>query len=349
MSKKSLFVVLFSALLCAGCENTLPLPDEYMQPLLVMNGLFTPDSLLAVQLTRSRGINEVPESTLPPGYLGSPVNPDKYPTVEDAEVCLYVDDVWQEALTHVGDGVYRSALFRPVEGQRIRLEAENASLGSVSGETALPRTVPIESVTFGNMSLSYIYGIRTECTPDGCVEDTVGYYIDYEYDLNIRFTDPGDEHNYYRLLVEHEEYDDYWMQDRIDLTPVFDPGGEALDEFIDVGNADYYYNQFDDELFNGKTFTISLPMYLSSGYVDLTEDSPESPSEPPARKLRITLQSISRDYYLYLKTMGQLVGSSLLNDLFAEPVQVYNNIEGGIGIVGGCAASTMQVTVDVAE
>ena len=330
MSKKSLFVVLLSALLCAGCENTLPLPDEYMQPLLVMNGLFTPDSLLTVQLTRSRGINEVQQGS------------SAYPTVD-------VDDVWQEALAHVGDGVYRSASFRPVEGQRIRLEAENSSLGSVSGETALPRTVPVESVTFGNMSLSYIYGIQTECSPDGCVDDTVGYSIDYEYDLNIRFTDPGNERNYYRLLVEHEEYDDYWMQDYIDLTPVFDPGGEALDEFIDVGNADYYYNQFDDELFDGKTFTISLPMYLSSGYVDLTADSPESPSEPPVRKLRITLQSISRDYYLYLKTMGQLVGSSLLNDLFAEPVQVYNNIEGGIGIVGGCAASTMQVTVDVAE
>ena len=349
MSKKSLFAILIFALLCTGCENTLPLPDEYMRPLMVMNGLFTPDSLLEVQLTRSRSINEVPESTLPPGHYGSPVNPGKYPPVEDAEVRLYVDDVLRETLPHVGNGVYRSASFRPAEGQRIRVEAENAALGSVSGETALPRTVPIDSVTFGNMSLSYIYGIRTECTPDGCVEDTVGYSIDYEYDLNIRFTDPGNERNYYRLLVEHEEYDDYWMQDRIDLTPVFDPGGEALDEFIDVGNADYYYNQFDDELFNGKTFTISLPMYLSSDYVDLTADSPESPSEPPVRKLRITLQSISHDYYLYLKTMGQLVGSSLLNDLFAEPVQVYNNIERGIGIVGGCAASTMQVTVDVAE
>ena len=47
--------------------------------------------------------------------------------------------------------------------------------------------------------------------------------------------------------------------------------------------------------------------------------------------------------------MGQLVGSSLLNDLFAEPVQVYNNIEGGIGIVGGCRASTAEVTVEAAE
>ena len=46
MSKKSLFAILIFALLCTGCENTLPLPDEYMRPLMVMNGLFTPDSLL---------------------------------------------------------------------------------------------------------------------------------------------------------------------------------------------------------------------------------------------------------------------------------------------------------------
>ena len=168
MSKKSLFAILIFALLCTGCENTLPLPDEYMRPLMVMNGLFTPDSLLDVQLTRSRSINEVPESSLPPGYYGSPVNPGKYPPVEDAEVRLYVDDVLRETLPHVGNGVYRSASFRPAEGQRIRVEAENAALGGVSGETALPRTVPIDSVTFGNMSLAYSYNIQTECSADGC-------------------------------------------------------------------------------------------------------------------------------------------------------------------------------------
>ena len=348
MSKKSLFAIFIFALFCTGCENTLPLPDEYMRPLLVMNGLFTPDSLLEVQLTHSRGINEVPESTLPPGSYGSPVNPGKYPPVEDAEVRLYVDDVLRETLPHVGNGVYRSASFRPAEGQRIRVEAENAALGSVSGETALPRTVPIDSVTFGNMSLAYSYNIQTECSADGCVDDTVGYSIDYEYDLRIRFTDPAGERNYYCLQVEREEYEDYWVKEHFDLAPVFDPGSEALDEFVDVGNADYYYNQFDDELFDGKAFTIALPMYLSGNYVDLTADTPGIPSEPPVRRLRITLQSISRDYYLYLKTMGQLVGSSLLNDLFAEPVQVYNNIEGGIGIVGGCRASTAEVTVEAA-
>ena len=113
--------------------------------------------------------------------------------------------------------------------------------------------------------------------------------------------------------MEREEYDVYWVKEHFDLAPVFNPGSEALDEFVDVGNADYYYNQFDDELFDGKAFTIALPMYLSGNYVDLTADTPGIPSEPPVRRLRITLQSISRDYYLYLKTMGQLVGSSLLN------------------------------------
>lgn len=324
------------------------MPDEYMQPLLVMNGLFTPDSLLEVQLTRSRSINEVPESTLPPGHYGSPVNPGKYPPVEDAEVRLYVDDVLRETLLHVGNGVYRSDSFRPAEGQRIRVEAENAALGSVSGETALPRLVPIDSVTFGNMSPSFVYDIQTECSADGCVDDTVGYSIDYEYDLRIRFTDPAGEHNYYRLQVEHlERIGTYWVTEHIDLAPVFDPGSEALDEFIEVDNVDYYYNQFDDELFDGKAFTIALSMYLSGGYVSLPLNTSINTPNPPDRVMRITLQSISRDYYLYLKTMGQLVGSSLLNDLFAEPVQVYNNIEGGIGIVGGCRASTAKVTVDV--
>jgi len=53
------------------------------------------------------------------------------------------------------------------------------------------------------------------------------------------------------------------------------------------------------------------------------------------------LQSISKSYYLYLQTRASIKS----NTFFAEPVQVYNNVDGGIGILGSYTSNVRKLTL----
>jgi hypothetical protein len=81
------------------------------------------------------------------------------------------------------------------------------------------------------------------------------------------------------------------------------------------------YFVFSDELFNGKDYSLKFRL--------------ESPPEHYDR-CKVVLRHISKDYYLYVRTVA-----AESDDIFTEPVQIYSNVNGGIGIM---AASTSVVT-----
>ena len=55
----------------------------------------------------------------------------------------------------------------------------------------------------------------------------------------------------------------------------------------------------------------------------------------------ITLQQISKDLYLYLKTRSASGG----DDFLSEPVQVHNNIIGGLGVLGSYASVVKVIEI----
>ncbi len=95
-----------------------------------------------------------------------------------------------------------------------------------------------------------------------------------------------------------------------------------FDTFYD-GN---YYFIFDDALFDGEkiTFDISMNLY----YFGIHELNPLVDN-----KLIIRMYHLSKDYYLYKKTLDAY--NSSFGSMFTEPVQIYSNIKGGIGIFAG--------------
>ena len=51
----------------------------------------------------------------------------------------------------------------------------------------------------------------------------------------------------------------------------------------------------------------------------------------------VSLQSISEEYYYYLKSRG----ASGKDDFYSEPVQILSNIKGGIGFMGAYSTSNV--------
>jgi hypothetical protein len=129
--------------------------------------------------------------------------------------------------------------------------------------------------------------------------------------LSITFPDNGSTKNYYHLEVVYAQE----LSGELYIYPIY---FGSSDVSLDLGQDQVESASFTDDLFNGSEKRIEIYFIDHRAYYDF---------------LQITLTSASRDIYLYNRTtqaFGQTQGNP-----FAEPVQVYNNIQGGFGIFGG--------------
>jgi hypothetical protein len=129
--------------------------------------------------------------------------------------------------------------------------------------------------------------------------------------LSITFPDNGSTKNYYHLEVVYAQE----LSGELYIYPIY---FGSSDVSLDLGQDQIESATFTDDLFNGSEKRIEIYFIDHRAYYDF---------------LQITLTSASRDIYLYNRTtqaFGQTQGNP-----FAEPVQVYNNIQGGFGIFGG--------------
>lgn len=334
---KKIYRILFFLVVLAGslssCENEIKFHEGDITPFMVMNGLLSPDSVISVDLSESMSVID------PRGEC---------PRVEDAEVKLYVDGQLRGTLVHTSAGHYVSASgFTPAVGQHIAITAANTRLGSIGGASTMPAVARIDSVAFGNVKKTVEYRLD-ENGDNGTEPDTIGYFVNYTFNLNLTFTDPAEEANFYRLMMHKRTYenDSSWVTIEsivYDLKDAFNP--DVTGELIETTDYTYYYNEFDDKIFDGTTFTLRIPLEVSHYYsyvTDYTHSSQNTPeTEEKDKELYIDLQSISSDYFHYLRARGKVDNSSIINDLFTEPIQIYTNIEGGNGILG-CYTSNIR-------
>ena len=153
----------------------------------------------------------------------------------------------------------------------------------------------------------------THCTQDG---DFFGF--------NVQIKDPAQETNYYLLKIEKTVscYSGYST-----ITISANSDDLSLD---DQWQGSYIIN---DNIFNGKTKVFPLDIALSNLYN--YNDS--------INTFYISLYSISKDYYLYAKTVQAQNYSG--NSPFSEPIMVYNNIKNGYGIFAGASVYRYSIKV----
>ena len=277
---------------------------------------------------------------------------DNHPNVvlKDAQVKLFVNDAFREEMRfQEGDKVfntsgYFSSDFIPQAGDRIRIEASYPKFGEAKAATIVPDSVKITSASVKVMDAN------------GLNMRTAVYEVTFKDDPNVT--------NYYLLRMEEGapvfdgiakkytgEYEWFDTNPNFATDPIFGQSFSALDQI--VGN-DWINGRdgcvFSDELINGQEYTIRLlsPSYsgtmrstvpLLRPYVSL-DQLDKSDYSPIPFKLRVHLYPISADYYWYLKVLQdknmQSVSNSLIDAGLAEPLRVYSNIDGGVGILGSC-------------
>jgi hypothetical protein len=281
-----------------SCEKELELKDSDPTREIVVNGVVPANDSIQLQIFRTSGV----------------LTPDTACPLTNATVSMYVNDIALGQFLHNGHGVYTgdNRKFKP--GDNCRIEVQCDGYDAVEAVTTIPYPT-----TLGDYEVTF--------------QKSADYYYDEPAPhISITLHDPADEANYYELEVighswvyesHYEIVNDDWTEVVTDSSYFATQIYIQSDDPVLTENFSWYGNSifFDDHLINGKNY--KLIFYLDP-YIeyDTQYDS-----------LFVNLKTLSKELYLYRNTYRKQVDAN--ENPFAQPVQVYSNIDGGFGIFGG--------------
>lgn len=293
-----------------ACTKFIEFEGEDATPRLVVNGVFSPDSVFEIEMSNSLGFIDVAQ--IAPRTDGRAV-------VYDASSNLI------DSLVHVGDGIYRGTSAATV-GNTYTVRASAGRFDEVYATDILPLPVPVDSWDTAS------------------AESSDPFLGNGSLDIFFTLTDPADRDNYYMVEIFQSPgyYIDYVFNP---VTEQFEPDTIFFDgpptrqymstsdqvlqieanEFSDGGEQFGSVFFFTDRLFSGETRRFQVRLDYYAGYSDI----------------EIRLTSASRGYWRYMRTIDRYDYSS--GDPFSEPVQIYTNIEGGLGIWAGYSVSSATI------
>lgn len=224
MCARLLLPLLFLGILFSACEQIIEIELPAHTPQLVVNSTFSPDSLLHVQVSASKHLQDTANLR----------------SVDNARLVVYEDGVAWDSLEFVPaagfEGPHYLGKRYPVAGRTYRIQASAPGFTDVQGEDRIPMPVPIQGVTR---------------------RDSVsGSNPDYPYtELSITFDDPVGEGDAYVFGA--------FFRDSIETNPgVSTFFNYALQvESADPNlQYDFYSGTFSlsDKTFDGRRVTIKL-------------------------------------------------------------------------------------------
>ncbi len=313
-NNKILLIVLFITVttIMQSCvkEIDISMPDS--QKSMVLNGFIQPDSAITVNISRSMGALEDGD----------------VPFLENVEVSLYENNILIETLQYSQNGNYTSDKTIK-ENATYKIEAESQNLKNIITDCRIPDKPVIISV---------------DTTKETKIEVYENYYNDVSYNdtnyvtivnFDIKIDDPSGKENYYFLAISQvEEVYDYDNWDYQTNKPEF---LGYQDVYTYYNGSDFIFKEnyftlngikgqiFTDDIFNGKEFNITVNI---TNYQDLKDE--ENHFE---EKYKIALLSINKELYQYIRSYNKNAETG--DNPFAQPVQVFSNIENGMGIFAG--------------
>lgn len=214
------------------------------------------------------------------------------------------------SLLEAAEGMYTFDC-RPQAGDSLELHLDVPSYASIHAGTRVPQKPSVEAEL---------------------LVDTLSEYV-CRCQLKVKIHDPSGA-DFYRLSVQGWDWytraigDTVYMPVPIGMSTndmVF-TDVSSLDYLLDGGETEAYGQQFffSDELFNGRVYTMTFSF-------DMYEPLPYDFKNRP---LVLKMSSFSKDLYRYRQTKEASYEGI---DFLTEPVQIYSNINGGIGIFAASA------------
>lgn len=300
-------IYIFLALSLTSClEKEIPFEGRDAKTLLSLSATFSTDSLMTVYLAPTKSV------------IGKDVEIERF-TGKQATVDVYQGGEFMESLVYNENIKGFVGSNKPQEGMSYTIKAKAEGLDAVVARVEIPKSVEISNVS-------------------KLVEKISDSYEDRRF--SVIFNDPSAK-NYYKLNVYsisgYNESDGKVVK-YMKIIPFTSDDAVFKGKSDDIGDAfDAEYSNlfgvFSDEFIGESSYTIDVD--LNSYDLDTYSDY---------FKLFVSLQSISEDYYLFLKSRELQIEQD--DSPFSEPVQIWSNVEGGVGIAAAYSVSTKEIIID---
>ncbi len=301
-------ILLILPVVCLACETVVEVEPPPYAPQYVATGFFSQDSTWSLTVHRSLSVGE---------FQGA-----QRQFVDDATVSILLGDKTVDKLRYHGSGWYRSTQGEyPIANTSYTLSIEVQGHPRLMAVAEAPAPAAVLHSSVELLSTQQFGGI-----------------IHGKYKMELRFKDTLGP-NYYGIRVY-----------RLQPNPIFDyyPDANGPDsvyqvESIQDVNVGWYCGFVDaairsrdtdganfgcthsvvmDEYFDGREYVWSG---VVSGHIFL--------DKPRRNEVLVVLSTLSEEYFEYHRTLD-LQG---FDDLFSEPLSVFSNIQGGLGIFAGYA------------
>ncbi len=294
------YLSLFLIFVCLGCETVIEInPPEYT-PEPVATSFFSPDSVWSMTLHRSLGINAKGDTST------------EY--ITDASVRIMDGSNMIEALNYVGNGEYRANKGRlPASSTKYTLHVDLPGATSIQATSTAPPPVPFSDYSIEKVGEGFFR------------DDTI-------YRLKAVFKDEPNP-NFYQIGIyqyvesQFPEMDSLYDRQSVnELHPGWACGYVAAAETeidIEGGGMTGGCGGLDaivvtDRNFDGGTYPWSATVEVSEGW--------------GRSELLLVLSSLSEEYFEYQRTLEH---NLFLDPLLDEPINVYSNVSGGLGVFAG--------------
>lgn len=311
MKREFIILLFFVTFIYSSCYKDINMDKYYPNPDLVLNGVVSADTVVMLSISRTKFFTDT----------------NHYEIINDAEVSLFVNGIFYEYMqwtmdsSFYGGGVYMS-YYKPQTGDIIKIEAAT-KYGNAWVEDSVPAKVRIEDVAFSHRLLFEGKGFGVD--ENGNIVEIPTMEITYR----ITFTDDAAVKNYYLIRVENPLPYGFGNLD-FSSEPVFVDQVSVIDGlFGDNSIPGQGGRAFSDHLLNGQRYTLVVKESQSSNspFYDYA----------PALGRKLILYAITESYYNYLMSMQMSADSENNTNLstfgFAEPVRIFSNINGGVGII----------------
>lgn len=352
--KKNLAILPLLALLAGACTN--PLDYQSGQPplVLVMNAMLRTDETTHVIWLSCGSIDRL--DFVKDADLSCYINDEFVAKAIPVRATEPVDENFEEKRKYfdAGGSIATAYLLKATikPGDKVRLVADWYDLHASA--TAYAPQAPV---------LAALDTVRTDRSIYSAPNDPAPALT-----CRMRLEDRSGEENWYRICVTYDAgmpapesdregemirwqgampftyYKDKILNDGF-RTP---DEGQSFGSLLEVIGTHVYskYCSFSDKAFDGTSATVEFDIF--EGYmtrraltVGWTDEHPKSPTE---LRMKIDLQSLSKEAYYHLNALTLSQVSGLDWSPLYEPVRLPNNVQGGLGLV--TVASVSSVTLD---
>ncbi|WMX12581.1 DUF4249 family protein [Aureispira sp. CCB-E] len=318
MRKVLLFSSLvFLAFLSYSCEKEINLKAQTPPGQLYANSILNPDSVFRVFISYSTAIT-------------APLNEieDRLTQAIDAVVVIKDDNGaiidTLEFIQKVYSGINSSFLvFESIEGLR-PLPSQTYEL--YVSEPAIKNSKIISAQATLPTSFAPIYAKKRN--PRRVITGT-----DQTFAIDLAWEDPNpQQENLFIIEATYRNIDWAWGFPELAKSELYSIASENDNEEIGPANGKFFYIFIDDNKLRDRQRTDSI--FTRIGVLTHTFDQWVDYGNPFSSELLIHVHHVSEDLYDYYQDVEKYRINSSGTDIFAQPVPVRGNVQGGLGILG---------------